>query len=268
MKLHEDKQLGYLFDSLHGEAWKIKDCPDQLTSAYNIAQKGSIHARNQVAGVKWEINPRYSSSCLYPIFQSTGSSHTFLEVQNTKRNKELKITRTGGLETVELTFPLKSQYWHHIQSLTSQVEKILPEVEREMCSNQCSCSDCVKGQKKILEDPKTHPIYMLLENIVRSGGDYYFRLEGENQRAIAKIRPHRMETIHGVCTIISEISEISIDLTQLFFIRVEQHCLNGIPHSVLQGRSHNRDKCFSLYSPGLENYEAWVELVNEGSLVP
>jgi len=34
MKSPEDKQLGFLFDSLEGEAWQIQDSPHELVSFY------------------------------------------------------------------------------------------------------------------------------------------------------------------------------------------------------------------------------------------
>jgi len=267
MKSPEDKQLGFLFDSLEGEAWQIQDSPHELVSFYNIAQEGQISIKNQITEISWDINHQHCSNSEYPVFQTISDAEMHLQVDKHRCKKQLIALRNSLAESITLKVPLEKRYWHHIQTLTSKFKTIQPKLNHQACKHQCLCEGCAKKQISIRNNPTEHPFHAVLENIHHSNEDYFFRLEGKTQRAVVKINPERMQTKNGVCTIQTTLSKIQIDLSQLFFIRVEQQTFDGVPYSVLQGKSHDQELCFTIYSPVVSHYQKWTELVTQTKLV-
>lgn len=267
MKSEKTKQLNYLYDSIEGESWKITDSPEQLISLYNIVQKGEISVKNELAEIKWNISHSDASIREYPVFQTLLDADMYLQVGKQKRQKQLEVIRMQEAESISLKVPLSADYWHHIQVLTSKFEAFKPAIDSNSCCNQCDCEGCAHKQRCIKQDPSEHPFYSVLQHIIGSEEEYFFRLHGKTLGAGAMIHPSIMNVNNGVCSVQSTFAEVMIDLTQLYFIRVEQRTLDGVSHSVVEGKGHSQNTCFTLYSSNMAHYHQWAELVTRAKLV-
>jgi len=267
MRNERKKQLSYIYDSLDGESWQITDSPDEVTSLYNIVSEGEIRVKNRILEMDWKIHSPAKGSCYYPFSRCFGESKMFLKTRKEKKKKRLVITRTNGCELLEMEVELSEKYWHHIKSLTSKVEQILPEAQK-LENKECPCPGCAKNQERISEEPSSHPVYYILQDIINSRDAYYVSLDGSQQGVVAKFTPCLTSADQGVCRILSPSINLSVDLKQLFFIRVELREVKGVPHVVLQGSCHERTPCFVIYSKDTTKYERWSKLLkNQYDLV-
>jgi len=267
MKKEQEKQLKYLYESLEGEAWQIRDSPEELMSFYNIALKGEVSVKNNIAELRWNIDHAHASQREYPVFQAKSGAEMHLQVDKCKRQKQLEVLRSEESESISLKVLLATNYWHHIKALTTKFETITPALDPASSCHQCDCEGCEQKQKCIQHDPSEHPFYAVLQYIMSSDIDYFFSLEGKTLGAGAMFTPLDMVTHHGVCKIQSTLTEIVIDLSQLYFIRVEQRTLDGVPHAVVQGRNYKHECCFSILSPEISHYRTWAEIVTQAKIV-
>jgi hypothetical protein len=166
-------------------------------------------------------------------------------------------------EHVSFSFDATKENKDLISSLTQCVSEVLPEEKLNIPVHKCgtTCPCCIEEKKKIRQTPTIHPLYWLLDEFAQQQQPIYFSHESNLCSDQVEITPAFRMTHEGIVHLYEAGRHISIDLTDVYNVRVHIETSGDIPFTSLTAFNSFGESTFKIRKDCADSFKLWNNIL-------
>ncbi|MGJ8671393.1 hypothetical protein [Rubritalea sp.] len=181
----------------------------------------------------------------------------------TQNHRELSLSLHFKEEKLNFSFDATPYHTPLISLLTQRVTEVITSKEAEVHNvrHEKTCPCCLEEKQKIRNNPARHPLYSLLLELARSNDPLHFSHDNSICSSNISIRPIASTVHQGIVHLSGPPQHLSVDLTEVYNVRVHLEVTNGISQTILTAYNSFGERTFRISQDSAKSFQRWNSIL-------